>query len=244
MTVRAKRLSPSGKPSAPSSCESIPHCDHVGAAAPVINAMPVGIIFDSGQAYSGRAYRDALAAAGSHHVRVVLARRGMQWTSGDGVTLEVLAPSTPFLADTGDDVNENSIVVILRAYSFRELFMGDAGEASEARLLAAGIDLRADAGIGATESQRVNAHHECVDIARSRMGKCIRHPRPTVTASPARLAQRAKAKPRTRLLGRATPSRERRPATSRRSFAHRDRRRCRPRSALGERTGRSRVPSP
>jgi beta-lactamase superfamily II metal-dependent hydrolase len=95
--------------------------------------MPVGMIFDSGQAYSGRAYRDAMAAAGSHHVPVVLARRGMQWTSGDGVTLDVLAPAMPFLADTGDDVNENSIVVMLRADRFRELFMGDAGEASEGR---------------------------------------------------------------------------------------------------------------
>jgi competence protein ComEC len=28
----------------------------------------------------------------------------MRWSSGDGVTLNVLAPSLPFLADTGDDV--------------------------------------------------------------------------------------------------------------------------------------------
>jgi beta-lactamase superfamily II metal-dependent hydrolase len=98
--------------------------------------MPVGMIFDSGQAYSGRAYRDAMAAAHSHGVPVMLARRGMRWNSGDGVTLEVLAPSMPFLADTGDDVNENSIVVMLHYRAFRELFMGDAGEASEARLLA------------------------------------------------------------------------------------------------------------
>ena len=107
--------------------------------------MPVGMIFNSGQAYSGRAHRDAIAAAHSHGVPVVLARRGMRWTSGDGVTLDVLAPSMPFLADTGDDVNENSIVVMLRYGSFRELFMGDAGEASEARLLAGGGDLHADA---------------------------------------------------------------------------------------------------
>jgi beta-lactamase superfamily II metal-dependent hydrolase len=107
--------------------------------------MPVGMIFDSGQTFSGRAYRDAMMAARSHHVPVVLARREMRWISGDGVTLDVLAPSMPFLADTGDDVNENSIVVMLRADGFREFFMGDAGEASEARLLAAGVDLHADA---------------------------------------------------------------------------------------------------
>jgi competence protein ComEC len=68
----------------------------------------------------------------------------MRWSSGDGVTLDVLAPALPFLADTGDDVNENSIVTMLRYASFRELFMGDAGEASEARLLAFGDHLKAD----------------------------------------------------------------------------------------------------
>jgi competence protein ComEC len=106
--------------------------------------MPVGMMLDSGQSYGGRAYRDAFAAARVHGVPVVLARRGMRWISGDGVTLDVLAPSLPFLADTGDDVNENSIVVVLRVAGFRELFMGNAGEASETRLLAAGDDLHAD----------------------------------------------------------------------------------------------------
>jgi beta-lactamase superfamily II metal-dependent hydrolase len=114
--------------------------------------MPVGMIFDSGQAYSGRAYRDAMAAAGSHHVPVVLARRGLRWTSGDGVTLEVLAPSLPFFVDTGDDVNENSIVAMLQYQGFRELFMGDAGEASEARLVARGDHLHASVGLCSTYS--------------------------------------------------------------------------------------------
>ena len=59
--------------------------------------------------------------------------------------LHVLAPAMPFLSDTGDDVNENSIVVMLGYGKFNELFMGDAGEASEARLLAAGDDVHADA---------------------------------------------------------------------------------------------------
>jgi beta-lactamase superfamily II metal-dependent hydrolase len=76
----------------------------------------------------------------------------MRWFSGDDVTLEVLAPSMPFLADTGDDVNENSIVAMLRYGSFSEVFMGDADEASETRLLAGGGDLQADAGLCSTYS--------------------------------------------------------------------------------------------
>jgi beta-lactamase superfamily II metal-dependent hydrolase len=79
----------------------------------------------------------------------------MRWSSDDGVTLDILAPSLPILADTGDDVTENSIVTRLTyragARVFRELFMGDAGEASEARLLTAGTDLRADAPIDSFE---------------------------------------------------------------------------------------------
>jgi competence protein ComEC len=90
-----------------------------------------------------------MAAAHSHDVPIVIARRGVRWESGDGVTLDVLAPALPFLADTGDDVNENSIVAMLHyqlsnGHGFRELFTGDAGEDSEARLLGRGDDLRAD----------------------------------------------------------------------------------------------------
>ena len=99
------------------------------------------VLYDSGQTYNGRA---VTASAHAHGVPIVIARRGMQWASGDGVALDILAPAVPFLADTGDDVNENSIVARLRYNHFRELFMGDAGEASESRLLGFGDDLRAD----------------------------------------------------------------------------------------------------
>jgi competence protein ComEC len=80
-------------------------------------------------------------------VRVV--RAGMRWQTDDEVVLDVLAPSEPFVADTGDDVNENSIVLRLSyrlpdGHTYRALFTGDAGEASEARLLTHGVDLRAD----------------------------------------------------------------------------------------------------
>ena len=104
--------------------------------SPIIEALPVIKIFDSGQIYSGRAYRDCAASAHAHRVPMLFARRGMRWMSGDGLTIDILAPSVPFLVDTGDDVNENSIVAMVRFGRFRELFMGDAGEASESRLLA------------------------------------------------------------------------------------------------------------
>ena len=64
--------------------------------------MPVGVIFDSGQSYSGRAYRDCIASARAHNVPIVLARRGMRWISGDGVAIDILAPELPCLAEGAD----------------------------------------------------------------------------------------------------------------------------------------------
>jgi competence protein ComEC len=163
-----------------------PHGDHVGGAAPIVNAMPVGMIFDSGQAYNGRAYRDAMEAVHVHRVPVVLARRGMRWASGDGVTINILAPSIPFLADTGDDVNENSVVALLEYRGFRELFMGDAGEASERKLLESSIDLRADAVKVGHHGSRYASTPAFVAIVRPRIAiisvgrhNTFGHPAPT-----------------------------------------------------------------
>ena len=102
---------------------------------------------DSGQQYGGRAYVDCLAAPRERGVPVRVVRAGMRWRNDDGVALDVLAPSEPFLADTGDDVNENGIVrlsYLPGGRTYRALFTGDAGESSEARLLAQRADLRAD----------------------------------------------------------------------------------------------------
>jgi beta-lactamase superfamily II metal-dependent hydrolase len=71
--------------------------------------MPVRMLFDSGQQYSGRAFRDCMHEAATHNVQIVRPQRGYRW-SDDGVTLDILAPSMPVLADTGDDINENSVV--------------------------------------------------------------------------------------------------------------------------------------
>jgi competence protein ComEC len=125
-----------------------PHGDHVGGCAPIVRTLHVDTIADSGQPYGGRAFADCLQAARERGVPVRVARAGMRWASDDGVTLDVLAPSDPPIADGRDDVNENSVVLRLtyarEGRVFRALFTGDAGEGSEARLLAGGADLHAD----------------------------------------------------------------------------------------------------
>jgi beta-lactamase superfamily II metal-dependent hydrolase len=91
------------------------------------DAIPAQTLFDSGQQYGGRSFRDCTLEAATHGVQIVRPQRGYRW-SDDGVMLDILAPALPMLHYNG----------------FRELFMGDAGESSEARLLASGADLHAD----------------------------------------------------------------------------------------------------
>lgn len=127
-----------------------PHGDHVGGCFPIVQAIRVSAIADSGQTYGGRAFRDCMTAARLRHVPVMLVRGGMHYVTDDGVTLDALGPEEPLLSEGANDVNENSVVILLTyrctacAQPFRVLFMGDAGAQSEARILADGADLEAD----------------------------------------------------------------------------------------------------
>jgi len=121
-----------------------PHGDHVGGFAPIVRALRVDAIADSGQQYGGRAFSDGMREAALHHVPVHVTRCGDEWASGDSVTLSVLSPCGALFADGKNDVNENSVVVMLAYRDFRMLFMGDAGFAAEQRLLESGVDVRAD----------------------------------------------------------------------------------------------------
>ncbi len=120
-----------------------PHGDHVGGSAAILRMMPVGWVADSGQRYGGHAYNDGLAEARSHRVPVVVPACRQRWVD-DEVTFTFLSPCGPQFTDGVNDVNENSLVVLVQYGRLRALFMGDAGFQSEERLLSQGVDLHAD----------------------------------------------------------------------------------------------------
>jgi len=105
--------------------------------------MTVGWIADSGQRYGGHAYNDGLAEARAHRVPVIVPACRQRWVD-DEVTFTFLSPCGPPFTDGANDVNENSLVVLVHYGTLRALFMGDAGFQSEERLLAGGVDLHAD----------------------------------------------------------------------------------------------------
>ncbi len=120
---------------------SHPHGDHAGGVAPVLRRLRVAAFADGGQRYAGHAYQDALATARSETVPVVYPRAGTSWQTDDGIALRFLGPSLPFISNSRNDINENSLAFTLRYGAFCMFFTGDAGAAAEERFLAEGIDL-------------------------------------------------------------------------------------------------------
>ena len=123
---------------------SHPHGDHAGGVAPVLRTLGADTFADTGQSYSGFAYRDALSVVRERRTVLVYPRAGTVWRSEDGVTLTFLGPSLPFITGSRNDINTNSLVFVLQYRTFRMLFTGDAGSETEQRMLRAGADLRAD----------------------------------------------------------------------------------------------------
>ncbi|HEY6233888.1 MAG TPA: ComEC/Rec2 family competence protein, partial [Candidatus Elarobacter sp.] len=167
-----------------------PHGDHVGGFAPIARALGVDAIADSGQAYGGRAFNDGLREATARHVPVHVARCGDRWATDDGVTLSVLSPCGALFADGKNDVNENSVIVMLTYRDFRMLFMGDAGFQAERRLLESGIDVRADVFKVGHHGSAYASGRDFLDAVRARVAlisdgrhNTFGHPAPSTLAT-------------------------------------------------------------
>lgn len=90
-------------------------------------------------------YKEALEKSGAQHQKAQL---GQKIDLGGGAILTVLAPSEPFFTKDqmkagGNEPNANSIVLRLDYGDFTMLFMGDAEEQTELRLLSRDADLTA-----------------------------------------------------------------------------------------------------
>lgn len=125
---------------------SHPHPDHYGGLAAVFAALPVRELWDTGQAEAeleGGEVARLLAQARVKGTRVRRPRElcGNQHELGPA-RLDVLAPCPAY--DEGLEANDNSFVLRLTHGRRRFLFTGDAEQAREESLLAAGVALQAD----------------------------------------------------------------------------------------------------
>lgn len=116
-----------------------PHADHIGGLVQVLKTLPVAEVVTNGQLTTTLTYEhflDAIAEAGSEYVEV---KRGDTIPFGN-LTFQVLNPQST----TGDDLNNNSLVLRLVYGASSFLFMGDADQAAEASILSMGLPIQAD----------------------------------------------------------------------------------------------------
>jgi competence protein ComEC len=108
------------------------HADHAGGVPALLARFPVGVVIEPGGMVSDPAYAALLTALDRQRIPWHPARAGERFTF-DGVEFTVLHPGADW-ARWGEDVNEDSVVLLVRYGSFEALFTGDAGFPAEAAL--------------------------------------------------------------------------------------------------------------
>jgi competence protein ComEC len=105
------------------------HRDHVGGAAGLATRVPIGAVLEPAEPFDDRQYLALLDVLGSQRIPWTVAVRGTRWQV-DGVSFEILHPPRAW-PGRGLDLNEDSVVLLIRYGDFSALFTGDAGFSAE-----------------------------------------------------------------------------------------------------------------
>ena len=108
------------------------HADHLGGIASVLDRFDAQLVMEPGERVADPLYYsflDELAAGG---IRWHIGRRDERFVL-DGVAFTVLHPD-PAWYGWGEDVNEDSLVLLVEYGAFQALFAGDAGFPAEAEM--------------------------------------------------------------------------------------------------------------
>lgn len=111
-----------------------PHADHVEGLVEVLDRYSVSTVYTTGVAYPTNAEAEFLRRS-SDEEQMIIVNQPMTIQLGDGVTLELIAPPSSLLHKTVDDVNEASIVGILRFGETSILLTGDIGNEAELTMI-------------------------------------------------------------------------------------------------------------
>lgn len=120
---------------------SHPHQDHVAGLVDVLRRYRVELVLHAGIAFENAAYDQFLADAASRRITARLARAGDRLALGRITSLEVIYPTGADAAAPlpEGDINNGSVVAVLRHASFSVLLTGDAEAPIEAALLDRGL---------------------------------------------------------------------------------------------------------
>jgi len=111
-----------------------PHSDHIGGLVQVLTAMPVARVVTNGQISPTASFEHFLDGIANEKAVLIIAKQGDTISEGQ-LSFTVLSP----VNTSGDDLNHNSLVLRLVYGQVSFLFMGDADQAAEAGMIAAGL---------------------------------------------------------------------------------------------------------
>lgn len=120
---------------------SHPHQDHVAGLVEVLDRFRVGALLHAGIAFENPAYTRLLTDAARAAVPLHLARAGQRLALDRVTTLEILYPTDADAAAPlpDGDINNGSVVAVLRHRDFTALLTGDAEAPIESALVARGV---------------------------------------------------------------------------------------------------------
>lgn len=160
------------------------HADHLGGIPAVLERFPSDIVMEPGDLSNDPRYLEFLN---------LLATRGMRWRPGrqgdrfvlDSVSFTLLHPDTSW-SEWGEDLNEDSIVLLIEFRGFQALFTGDAGLHAEPLMVTklSGVDVLKVGHHGSRTAtgddllQRIRPRAAVISVGRNNYG----HPSPEAMA--------------------------------------------------------------
>jgi len=159
------------------------HLDHLGGMPDALGVHGAKLFIDSGFDHPSPSDEAVIKYISAHSIQMQNARSGQVFDLGGGAQLQLLGPPQPFLSGTTSDANANSVVARLTFGKHAFLFAGDASAETEALLLKAGSNLRADVlkvshhgARGASTSQFLSAVKPTYAVISAGAGNSIEAP--------------------------------------------------------------------
>ncbi len=113
-----------------------PHADHIGGMAEVLNSFTIGDMYMPRQPHTSKTFENLIDTIEQKSIRLHTAKAGVNIVQGDPLQISILAP----FSESDSNFNNCSAVVKLKYGETLFLFMGDAEQEIEAKLLNADID--------------------------------------------------------------------------------------------------------
>jgi competence protein ComEC len=105
------------------------HADHLGGVPTVLDRLPTGVVIEPGERVADPLYYSFLDDLAAEAVAWHPGRRGERFVL-DSVSFSILHPD-PDWSGWGEDINEDSLVLLVEYGAFQALFSGDAGFPAE-----------------------------------------------------------------------------------------------------------------